>query len=71
MLTSKGQGPMGDNDDTLVIPVKTYQQKIEKGLAKYIKGQVLISMTSDGVRNVARYPLTRLPSGMPPRKATM
>ncbi|TMQ02634.1 MAG: FtsX-like permease family protein [Deltaproteobacteria bacterium] len=47
VLTSKGQGPMGDNDDTLVIPVKTYQQKIEKGLAKYIKGQVLISMTSD------------------------
>jgi putative ABC transport system permease protein len=47
VLASKGQGPMGDNDDTLVIPVKTYQQKIEKGLAKYIKGQVLISMTSD------------------------
>jgi putative ABC transport system permease protein len=47
VLTSKGQGPMGDTDDTLIIPVKTYQQKIEKGLAKYIKGQVLISMTVD------------------------
>ncbi|HET7500672.1 MAG TPA: ABC transporter permease [Kofleriaceae bacterium] len=47
VLASKGQGPMGDNDDILVIPVKTYQQKIEKGLAKYIKGQVLISMVSD------------------------
>jgi putative ABC transport system permease protein len=47
VLQSKGQGPMGDNDDTLIIPVKTYQQKIEKGLAKYIKGQILISMTSD------------------------
>ena len=47
VLASKGQGPMGDNDDTLVIPVKTYQQKIEKGLAKYIRGQVLISMTND------------------------
>jgi putative ABC transport system permease protein len=47
VLASKGQGPMGDNDDTLVIPVKTYQQKIEKGLAKYIKGQVLVSMVVD------------------------
>jgi len=47
VLTAKGQGPMGDTDDTLVIPVKTYQQKIEKGLAKYIKGQVLVSMVAD------------------------
>ena len=47
VLAAKGQGPFGDTDDTLVIPVKTYQQKIEKGLAKYIKGQVLISMTVD------------------------
>jgi len=47
VLAAKGQGPMGDNDDTLVIPVKTYQQKIEKGLAKYIKGQILISMVVD------------------------
>jgi putative ABC transport system permease protein len=47
VLAAKGQGPMGDNDDTLVIPVKTYQQKLEKGLAKYIKGQVLISMVVD------------------------
>jgi len=47
VLASKGQGPMGDNDDILVIPVKTYQQKLEKGLAKYIKGQVLISLVAD------------------------
>jgi putative ABC transport system permease protein len=47
VLASKGQGPMGDYDDTLIIPVKTYEQKIEKGLAKYVKGQILISMTSD------------------------
>jgi putative ABC transport system permease protein len=47
VLASKGQGPMGDNDDILVIPVKTYQQKMEKGLAKYIKGQILISMVVD------------------------
>jgi putative ABC transport system permease protein len=47
VLASKGQGPMGDNDDIVVIPVKTYQQKIEKGLAKYIKGQILVSMVVD------------------------
>ncbi|HEX2689140.1 MAG TPA: ABC transporter permease, partial [Kofleriaceae bacterium] len=47
VLAAKGQGPMGDNDDTLIIPVRTYQQKLEKGLAKYIKGQVLISLTAD------------------------
>jgi len=47
VLASKGQGPMGDYDDTLVIPVKTYEQKLSKGLAKYINGQVLISMVTD------------------------
>jgi putative ABC transport system permease protein len=47
VLASKGQGPMGDYDDTLIIPVKTYEQKLSKGLAKYINGQVLISMTTD------------------------
>ena len=47
VLAAKGQGPFGDNDDTLVIPVKTYQQKIEKGLAKYIKGQIAITMVAD------------------------
>ncbi|HEX3476749.1 MAG TPA: ABC transporter permease [Kofleriaceae bacterium] len=47
VLASKGQGPMGDLDDLVVIPVKTYQQKLEKGLAKYIKGQVAITMTAD------------------------
>ncbi len=49
VLASKGQGPMGDYDDTLVIPVKTYEQKLSKGLAKYINGQVLISMVTDDV----------------------
>jgi putative ABC transport system permease protein len=47
ILTSKGQGPMGDTDDTIIVPVKTYQQKLEKGVANYIRGQLLVSMTSD------------------------
>jgi putative ABC transport system permease protein len=47
VLDSKGAGPMGDMDDLVVIPVKTYQQKLSKGLAKYISGQLVVSMTSD------------------------
>jgi putative ABC transport system permease protein len=47
VLESKGAGPMGDMDDLVVMPVKTYQQKMEKGLAKYIKGQLVVSMQSD------------------------
>ena len=43
VLAAKGQGPRGDNDDTVIIPIKTYQQKMEKGLAKYIRGSILIS----------------------------
>ncbi len=47
VLESKGQGPMGDNDDIVVIPYKTYEQKLAKGLAKYVQGRVLVSMTDD------------------------
>ncbi|HWO26629.1 MAG TPA: ABC transporter permease [Kofleriaceae bacterium] len=47
VLAAKGQGPRGDNDDTIVVPIKTYQQKMEKGLAKYIRGTVLISTQSE------------------------
>jgi putative ABC transport system permease protein len=49
VLASKGQGPMGDYDDNIEIPIKTYQQKLSKGLAKYINGQILISMVTDDV----------------------
>ncbi len=47
VLSAKGQGPRGDNDDLILIPIKAYQQKLEKGLAKYIRGNVLISMVED------------------------
>ncbi len=49
VLTAKGQGPMGDNDDAMVIPVKTFQQKIDRGIAKYFRGMLLVSMTRDDV----------------------
>jgi putative ABC transport system permease protein len=60
VLAAKGQGPMGDNDDTLVIPVKTYQQKLEKGLAKYIKGQILISQVNDDLAERTMSQITAL-----------
>jgi putative ABC transport system permease protein len=49
VLESKGSGPMGDNDDLVVIPIKTYQQKLSKGLAKYIPGQLVVSMKDDNL----------------------
>jgi putative ABC transport system permease protein len=60
VLDVKGQGPMGDTDDTIIIPVKTYQQKLDKGLAKYIKGQVLVSMTSDDLAEHTMAEITSL-----------
>ena len=60
VLASKGQGPMGDNDDILVIPVKTYQQKLSKGLAKYINGQILISMVNDDMADRTMSQITGL-----------
>jgi putative ABC transport system permease protein len=60
VLAAKGQGPMGDNDDTLVVPVKTYQQKLSKGLAKYISGQVLVSMVVDDMAERTMSQITSL-----------
>ena len=57
VLESKGNGPMGDNDDLVVIPIKTHQQKLEKGLAKYIRGQLLVSLTDD---NQAEHTMTAI-----------
>jgi putative ABC transport system permease protein len=60
VLASKGQGPMGDNDDILVVPVKTYQQKLDKGLAKYVKGQILISLVADDLAEQTMSQMTGL-----------
>ena len=45
---SKGQGPGGDNDDFVAIPIKTYLQKIDRsGVQKYLNhGQILVQMYS-------------------------
>ena len=60
VLTSKGQGPMGDNDDIVVIPVRTYQQKLSKGLSKYIAGQLLVSMKADNLAETTIQKITAL-----------
>ncbi len=50
VLESKGAGPMGDLDDLIVVPLKTYQQKLERNAAaNYIKGQVMVQMTEDNL----------------------
>ncbi len=47
VLGSKGQSPMGqDYDDTVLIPVTTFQAKIQGGLQKYIAGVIMISAVS-------------------------
>jgi putative ABC transport system permease protein len=60
VLDSKGAGPMGDMDDLVVIPVKTFQQKLDKGLAKYIKGQLVVSMQSDDQADATIAQITNL-----------
>jgi putative ABC transport system permease protein len=60
VLTTKGQGPRGDNDDLVLIPVKTYQQKLSKGIAKYIQGEILISMQDDDQADVTMAKVTSL-----------
>jgi putative ABC transport system permease protein len=49
LLETKGQNAMGqDQDDLVVIPLKTYLQKIDRGIGKYIsKGQLYVSVTSE------------------------
>ena len=47
VLERKGQSPMGtDYDDTALVPLKTFQSKIQGGLENYIAGAILISATS-------------------------
>jgi putative ABC transport system permease protein len=61
VLTPKGQGPRGDNDDTIVIPLKAYQQKLEKpGVAKYMRGQLLIAMKEEGQAELTTSKITAL-----------
>jgi len=47
VLQRKGQSPVGsDYDDTALVPVTTFQSKIQGGLQKFIAGAILVSATS-------------------------
>jgi putative ABC transport system permease protein len=47
LLERKGQSPMGtDYDDTSIVPLRTFQSKIQGGLQNYIPGAVLVSAIS-------------------------
>jgi putative ABC transport system permease protein len=44
VLQKKGQSPMGqDYDDTVCMPVKTFQTKIQGGLSNFIAGVIFVS----------------------------
>ncbi len=45
VLVAKGQSAMGqDQDDTIVLPLRAYQQKLDRGVGKYItRGQIYVS----------------------------
>ncbi len=50
VLAKKGQSPFGqDFDDVVLVPVTTFQQKIQGGLKNYIQGQIVASaLGNDG-----------------------
>ena len=62
LLETKGQSGMGqDQDDTVIVPLKTYLQKMDRGIGKYIsKGQLFVSVASEKEIDHAEAQLTSL-----------
>jgi len=48
LLQRKGQSPMGqDYDDVAIVPVSTFQAKIQGGLGKFVPGIIIVSAKSN------------------------
>jgi putative ABC transport system permease protein len=62
LLATKGQSAMGqDQDDLVVIPLKAYLSKIDKGVGKYItRGQIFVSTFAEDDISRAEQQITAL-----------
>jgi putative ABC transport system permease protein len=62
LLEARGQSAMGqDQDDTVIIPLKAYEQTLDKGMGKYIsKGQIYVSVASEDQIDRAQQQITEL-----------
>src|SRR5512143_75626 len=62
VLATKGQSAMGqDQDDIVVLPLKTYLAKLDKGVGKYItRGQIYVSTFTEADISRAEQQLTAL-----------
>ncbi len=61
VLDRKGQSPMGqDYDDGVFVPEKTYETKIEGGLAQYIPGAIFVGASSYAATARAQSQITEL-----------
>ncbi len=62
LLSPKGQSAMGqDQDDTVVIPLKTYTSTLDKGMGKFInRGQIYVSTFSENDISRAEKQITEL-----------
>jgi putative ABC transport system permease protein len=61
LLESKGQSGMGqDADDSVFVPVTTYQARIEGGLRNYIMGPIMVGIRSESEAGRAQDSLSNL-----------
>ena len=62
LLETKGQSAMGqDQDDVVVLPLKTYLSKLDKGVGKFItRGQIFVSVANEDEISRAEAQITGL-----------
>ena len=61
VMAKKGQSPNGqDYDDAVIIPVSTFQTKIQGGLQKFLNGAIMISAVSPNATDKAENEVTAL-----------